>query len=582
MKINKFFLGLLGMAAFTFAACSDSDDDYSPATVSGSQVFFSKNLPAKVEISPSATSFDVTIERYDAAGAITVPLTSTVTAGSIFSVPNSVSFADGEKEAKFAVTYNPANIEYGRYDTINVVINDAQLATPYGLASYNFVAGVTDWGPWQKWNAAGTCTYTYANYWAADDPGLPFVYRHNTIKDNLYQFKISNWASGVDVVLDYDKTSGHVTVAPQFAVNNATYGDVLVADSYYYWFNVRGTDISEMSEDDYGRFDEENGYIYIPLAWYVPGVGTFGYNVETVTIDGYDRADLACEVAYAGKLIDAKDNYYVLANVALGADIEKAYVALVPGTPSEETMAAIVAGTYEPIQEVTESTQVSFDANELADGDYTFVMVPFYDDEALEAQAVAFTYSSGAKETWTLVGTGDFTYNIFFANEDEEGNPVPAVDPGLEIYQSDADATRFRITHWGSNVDFTFTWDQTTGAVNVPQQFVGYTHPTYGDVYVMEAADYNPDKYGSYSSLYQAESTTFQFCVAYVVEAGTFGVGYEPFKVTWNSGARAMSKTPVKNLLVRSLKLQPFNRFKAFKVSHKEKTVKSNLKFVQR
>ncbi|MBQ9357880.1 MAG: hypothetical protein IJT98_11420 [Prevotella sp.] len=567
------------VAALGFVACLDNDD-YQIATVSGTQVYFSNALEDSYEISQEATSFSVPILRIDTADAATVPLTVTMNSGSIFSIANSVSFAAGSNEAQLQVSYDPSKIEYGKYDTITIAI-DPEYVTPYGATSYTFTAGLTDWGPWGKWNEAGTATYTYANYWSGYDPGLPFVYRHNTIRTNLYQFKLSNWGSGVDIVFDYDKSTGFVTCAPQYAATHSTYGQVLVADSYYYWYNVRGTDISKMSDDDYGRFDEENGIITIPLAWYV-SAGTFGYNVETITIDGYVRADLTAMVDYAGKFIDARDNYSLVADVALGADVEKANLALVAGNPTEDDIAAIANGTYEPLKELTESGRVYFDANELEDGDYTFVLVPFFEGEALEAQTVSFSYATAGKEIWNLVGTGDYTYTIFFADEDEEGNVIPVKDPDLEIYQSQDDPTRFKITHWGYDTDFIFTWNSVSGQVNVPQNFSGYTDPSYGDVYVMEAADYNPERYASYSSEYNAENSTFSFRVAYFVEVGSFGAGYETLAVNWNGGdaARSWDAVQRKNPTIRAIQLNPFNRYQAMMAAKHMKTVNVNLHIV--
>ena len=570
---------LLGVAGFTLAACTDEYEYDATPAAAGNQVYFSNAMESSYEISPDSTSFNVYINRISTDQELTVNLASTVTEGSIFQVPASVTFAAGEDKAAIAIAYDPAAIEYGRYDTITIAIVDDELKTVYGNAECLFLAGVTDWGPWGEWNSAGTATYTYNNYWSGDDKGLAFVYRHNTIHENLYQFKLSNWGSGVDIVFDYDKATGFVTCAPQYAVTHSSYGDVFVADSYYYWYNIRGTDISKMSDDDYGRFDEENGIITIPLAWYVPGVGTFGYNVETITIDGYTRADLSAAVAFTGKLIDAKDNYYVVANVALGADVEKANLALVAGEPTEEDLAAIADGTYENLKEVTASGEVRFDANQLEDGDYTFVLVPFFDGEALDAQTASFTFTTGAKETWTLVGTGDYTYTIFFADEDEDGNAVPVVDSDLQIFQSDADPTRFKIEHWGNDVDFYFTWNTDDNTSTVPEQFCGYTYASYGDVMVADIANYMGDAayYTNYPCTYDPETSTFTFSLTYFVEAGRFGVGQESLKVNWNASAtRPMFVAQSKS--VKNVKPQYFNRYASMLNVKSVKQLKNNLK----
>ena len=285
MKLNKLFLGLFGLAALTLASCSD-DDKYEWATVSGPQVFFSDDLQTQFEIDPEGTSFNVPITRADASSALTVNLTSTV-ANPMYSVPASVTFDAVQKEANIPVSYDPSKIEYGRYDSLTVKIADDAQATSWGTQEFTFTAGVTDWGPWQKWNSAGTASYIYVNFWSGEDPGLPFVYRHNMIKPNLYQFKLSNWGYGVDIIFDYDEDTGYVTCAKQWTgYDHSSYGYVYAEDYNAYRVEREAAPVAA----GYGTFDKEQGIITIPLA-YVVDAGTFGYDPEYIYIDGYVRAD---------------------------------------------------------------------------------------------------------------------------------------------------------------------------------------------------------------------------------------------------------------------------------------------------
>ena len=94
-NIFKYSLALLTVV-LGFASCdSEKDENYQPASISGSQVFFANDLQTKYEISPDANSFAVTISRGAAAGALSVPLKVTQSEGSIFTVPSTVNFADG-------------------------------------------------------------------------------------------------------------------------------------------------------------------------------------------------------------------------------------------------------------------------------------------------------------------------------------------------------------------------------------------------------------------------------------------------------------------------------------------------------
>jgi hypothetical protein len=89
----------------------------------------------------------------------------------------------------------------------------------------------------------------------------------------------------------------------------------------------------------------------------------------------------------------------------------------------------------------------------------------------------------------------------------------------------------------------------------VPSQFSGYTHSSYGDVYVAEANDLNPE-WGVPSSSYDPETRTFSFGVAYYVSAGVFGKGVETFTLTPAQARRlGLDKKSLK--VDNSLKVSP-------------------------
>ncbi len=122
--------------------------------------------------------------------------------------------------------------------------------------------------------------------------------------------------------------------------------------------------------------------------------------------------------------------------------------------------------------------------------------------------------------------TGTFTYAQFW-----EGD-----DPGLALLVNPNYANTYAINNWGGGIDMNFTWDKETNACHVNDQFTGYTHSTYGDVYVIELADYtgNTDEGVSY---FDPETQTFHFFVIYYVSAGYFGKGEEVFTLSDAAGA---------------------------------------------
>ena len=90
------------------------------------------------------------------------------------------------------------------------------------------------------------------------------------------------------------------------------------------------------------------------------------------------------------------------------------------------------------------------------------------------------------------------------------------------------------VEDWCNGVDFTFTYDQTTGKVVVPLQSTGIVYEGY-DVQIIEAKKLYSEKYEKYDQLgdskYDADTKTFKFFVAYVISTpdgvGSFGFGEE-------------------------------------------------------
>ena len=139
MKLNKLFLGLLGLTAMVMSSCSDKDD-YQWATASGEQVYFSKDLPATQEISFDASSFTIPVSRVNTSSSITVPI-SIESDDNFFSAPSSISFAAGEATTNLTISYDPDSLEYDVYKNAKVTIGK-EYSTPYGNETYSFKGGI--------------------------------------------------------------------------------------------------------------------------------------------------------------------------------------------------------------------------------------------------------------------------------------------------------------------------------------------------------------------------------------------------------------------------------------------------------
>lgn len=164
--------------------------------------------------------------------------------------------------------------------------------------------------------------------------------------------------------------------------------------------------------------------------------------------------------------------------------------------------------------------------------------------------------------TWTKVATGTYYYVMFSENEDGS----PEADPGYELYKRDDKDDVFKITNWLMGTDFMFTWDKATNACEVQLQEIGYEHPSYGPMYIIEGALYNPDKYGENTSYYDPGTKVFHFFPAYIVEAGSFGQVEEFFEITEEAAVKRHAPLKFGNAKLNS-SIKRYSPWKAKKLA---------------
>lgn len=543
-NLFKYSLALLTVA-LGFTACSDDDDNYTAGVPnSTAQVYFSNTASNAIEISADATSFEVPILRGDSTNELTVALNVTLPEGSIFTAPTEVKFEAGKAEGAITFTYDPAKIVFGKYDTITVAIADPALTTQYGLTSFTFTAGITDWGEWEYWNNAKTADYIYngPGYFSGDDPNLPFMVRQNMITPNLYQFRLSHWGYDVDLVLNYDENTGIITIPSTFTgYTHSEYGDQYVAD-----FNTFLTMNGETPEAQFNAtFDKEQGIITLPLMYFDTSAWSDKPYVEYIYIDGYNRADLTSSVSFNGKMIDTQDNIEFILDVKLGADVTSANVALVPGTTATDAqLAAIADGSYENMKQIAKGGQVKFTANSLTSGYYTFVVIPFNGETASTTTASKTTYRyTTAAETWNAVSNGVYKYNVFALSEEAE-----SFYEGTEnatLYQSSQVTNDYYLKPWAMSEDglhFTVGSDGFIRFYQSTGEHFEMQGQDLGEVFFMDLEAYDPS-YTEYLGVYDEDTKTFEFCGAYAIPGvGDFGLILETFTLTDNSASSIFKK----------------------------------------
>lgn len=425
MKINKYILGLATIVLGGLYSCNTDVE----STIYNSNLehvsFDATSATIAVSVNETSATIPVTINRGVVANASTITFTAEASEEGIFSndANGSVTFEPGQNKVTFNVTAK--NLEKDQSYTYTLKLSDAAIMTADTITKVKQnkvftikVSRAGDWTEWAKWNSTGTATFVYSAYMSGEDPGLPFTYRTSLNNKDKYQFKLEKWFYGVEVIFDYDASTGYVTCAPQYTgYTHSTYGDVYVSDIGTY----RGEGATPA---DYGTFDKEQGIITIPLIYFVDA-GYFGYGPEQLLIDGYVRADYTASLAYAGVMIDPNNVVYALGDlVATGKDAKNAKnikAAVVSQNADPAAVAdAIAAGDY-PAEKV-ELGRIQVAIPEDMSGKLQLVVVFIDNDEAKNVLSAKFEYFSGANP-WTSLGIGYYTDDFVVPGYTKAGQP---------------------------------------------------------------------------------------------------------------------------------------------------------------
>lgn len=148
MKLYKLMLGLGSVAALTLTSCHD-DPTYTPAEkVATPAAYFNMSEEHEVTLDLGDKEFEIPVYRADGNGELTVPVACTITAPegvnpNVFTVPGSVTFADGETQGKMKVTFNLDDIVPVKDYIFNLKVEGE--STPYFLTSVDYVVAYIPW-----------------------------------------------------------------------------------------------------------------------------------------------------------------------------------------------------------------------------------------------------------------------------------------------------------------------------------------------------------------------------------------------------------------------------------------------------
>lgn len=492
------YMVLLSLVAFAISSCT-SDYDYTGAPKVANEVYFSNTQQSKIELSKSNSSFVVTLHRVETKGELTVLLNYTPDEGSIFSVPNHVTFADGEAEAPITITYNPEDLQYGTYNGGTISVANEDYNTTYGIGSFTFEAGATEWMDINTNKSTGAFRDdAISSLLGIDPPTFDVKIQKSVVEEGKYRI-LNPYKAWADEYAE--KNEATYDGADHYWVINATDPDyvyfepcetgvdlglgAVTATSFVANYLSQGVTLDKIKAAKPELFGKlEKGVITMPAKSLLLLMGDKGYyggtnGLFSVALPGNVIADYRVEAAYKGRFTDANDNDFAQVTMTLSNDVAKVKYALVPASSDlNATVSGIIDGSVAS-EEVSASgdVQVPFDET----GKYVLVMVMYNaNDEAVGSDVLNLSLKSSkdAAEVWNDVAAGTVTIgvksygSILFQKDPGVLMGEPVVTEGV-LSQSGSDPTKFRITPFAvekAPLEFTVAED---GSITVETQETG-------------------------------------------------------------------------------------------------------------
>ena len=571
MKIQKIFGALTITAlALGFAACSDDDDNELPSLLTeeisagDGDVYFSDELETTIDVSKSESSYTVPLLRVDTSSSLSVALDVEQEDGSIFTVPTSVTFAEGSSEAEIVLTYDPDDVEYGTYETITISIADEDLTTAYGASSYTFEIGATEWA------SLGTGQYRedlISTFWSVDNVVYEVEIEYSVIQDGLYRLVYpygeaypynESYDDGTawDLTTTYYMTidasdPDYVWVYESYQGIDWGYGNILIMSYVAYYINYGGYELDYLKSAVPSYFGTlEDGIITMPTNSMLINMSEYSSSIYysntngmfAVALPGYSIGTYEVDFTKNGTYVSSDGTEYIVGQFTFSEDIASIRYAVTTDADEVDAIYEGISdgtGEYAELDDDSEEVQI-----EATDGTATYyIVIVGYDSSGSEkysaVETLKYTSVLAAAETWTEIAYGIYDYEAY----DMYGyGGMTSGSAEASLYQSDSDASRYAVSPWWAadeGLIFTLNSDY---SVTVEETWTGYEYGSYGELYASGLNAYFGSGYSD--GYYDSDSDTFMFYLVYYVSAGWFTAIGESFTpVEWYSAKDRQART---------------------------------------
>lgn len=466
---NIFYVLLGTVAVVSVASCSDSPDYEQAPTPTNEQVYFPNTNPQEFRLSGSETSFDIAVKRANTNGALTVALD--VEGDSLFTLPHSVSFADGQEEAVLKVGYSLATLGYDNPQDVTVALRDSVQGTPYGISTYKFNAIIPS--PWTSLGRATITDDIISHWWAVNNIQFTAEIQENDLTPGFYRL-VNAYTSEFPYndPPDYDGTQNYYIYLHAEDPDKVWFEDTKLGLNWGYgdiyawsradWALSRGNDPTPW----YGTL--KNGEITFPAGGILVHMTEYNDNglyaanddgMFSVLLPGYVKADYSAAVVYAGIFTDKEENIYAVADVELGGDAKDVKAVVMPQDADAAAVAdAIASGELEATDVQAGRIQVPFNAEELGGSKFQVIVVVIADGEAKNLATTNFEYYSGSANPWESIGTGYYTDDAVITLFTHGGVPYEPITYEVE-FMYNAQEGIYRIMNPYSNSVYPYADD---------------------------------------------------------------------------------------------------------------------------
>lgn len=405
MKYLKTYLFAIAVAALAVVSCDKTKvPEYQPApAISSEQVFFPASVGDQVKMADGETSFIIPLQRGTAnLEAIDVEISASGEGVEYFTVPGTVSFADGAKTAELEITVTDVDaLGKNNFYPLTLSIADASLTTPYARSTVTFLAGIEL--PWIKFD-----TGIYYSWW--NEAELERTLEYQQISENMRYCRIQNFWDDEEASMDiffYWNTSTDLcfvtptVLEPYDGELNCVMSDMasfytkyngwesepevgpIASDTWFAWAGPW-----MVSRNDAPHYDG-NGTFYLADWFYMAGnadgVPTgrgWQFGGDGDYFKGASFGDYTLAVSYDGMHVSPEGEAIPIVSFASTKESAKyydtvKYVITDQETDASATLDAIVAGESEDIQTITLADGAASVKIALEPGLYRIVAVPF-------------------------------------------------------------------------------------------------------------------------------------------------------------------------------------------------------------